>query len=215
MGFLDWFRGRKKAEMPAEPCAADTLRKLVSGVDEVFGDGLSEVEAMGVHPVALATLREAIRRRAKRRNVRFYEPAAGLAHFDADELRQARARIVQLAKSHALLADPEGSGRLLSAFAMAGGFQDVVVLAYEVRDVGGVSQSQAFQLLYNQNRLAAMSGRRAGPDRGESVANPEPAEEPKSKSIAGKTRKCIRCGTAFGDAGLQCPACGSTRFLWE
>ena len=214
MGFLDWFRGGKKAEMPEEPSADDTLRKLVSGIDEVFGDGLAEVEAMGVHPLALATLREAIRRRAKRPNVRFYEPAAGLACFDADELEQARARIVQLAQSHALLADPEGSGRLLSAFAMASGFEDIVALAYEVRDTGGTSQSHAFQLLYNQNRLAAMSCRscREGED---SVVDADAVEESKSRSVAGKTRKCMCCGAAFGEDGLQCPACGSSRFLWE
>jgi len=215
VGFLDWFRGRKKAEMAEEPCADDTLRKLICGVDEVFGDGLAEVEAMGANPLALATVREAIRRRAKQRNVRFYEPTAGFTCFDGDELQHARARIVQLAQSHALLADAERSGRLLSAFAMAGGFQDIIALAYEVRDTGGLSQSHAFQLLYNQNRLAAMVGRRAGPDRGESVAHAETAEEPKSKSVVGKTRKCIRCGAGFGENGLQCPACGSTRFLWE
>ncbi len=200
--------------MAEEPCADDALRKLLSGVDEVFGEGLTEVEAMGANLLALATVREAIRRRAKRRNVRFYEPTAGFTCFDADELQHARARIVQLAKSHALLADPEGSGRLLSAFAMAGGFQDIVALAYEVRDAGGASQSHAFQLLYNQNRLAAMSSRRPCPDGGESVAGAT-AEEPKSKSVVGKTRKCIRCGAAFGEDGLQCPTCGSTRFLWE
>ncbi len=216
MGFLDWIWSRKRAEIPEEGCAEHTLLKLVSKDDEVFGEGLAEVEAMGTgNPLALATVREAIRRRAKKRNMRFYEPAVGFTSFDGDELQHARARIVQLAQSHALLMDAERSGRLISAFTMTSRFQDVVALAYEVRDGGGLGQSQAFQLLYNQNKLAAMSrGRPSSPSEGP-VSNAETVEERKPKSVTGKTRKCVGCNAVFPENGLQCSVCGSSRFIWE
>ena len=168
---------KREAAFDVEPAAAESwaapgapvnrgplegiVEMLTSHDEQTFGEGLSRLQAIQqADPSGLEVLREAIRRRLNRRNVRFYEPRAGYTSFDAEEVTCARTEILALARRRALLADPEQAGRLLSAFSMVSGFDAVSDLAHEVRDVGGVDQSHAFQLLYNQNRLAAIAARR-------------------------------------------------------
>lgn len=134
------------------------VKKLVSSNDTTFGEGLTEILAISESdPLRLRSLREAIRRRSRKTEVLFYEPnVGGLTMRDGKEVCDARVRILSLAKESLLLADPQVSGNLLATFTTIGGFDAVVKLAYEIRDVIGLEQFQEFQLLYNQNRSAVV-----------------------------------------------------------
>ena len=158
MGFLDWVFGKSRKMSTEDPRLEPIVKKLVSSDDTIFGEGLSTVLAISESdPLRLHALREAIRRRSRKSEVRFYEPnVGGLTMRDGNEVWDARDRIVLLAKQSSLLADPQASGNLLAAFTTIGGFDGVVNLAYEIREVGGLNQFQAFQLLYNQNRSAVV-----------------------------------------------------------
>ena len=150
---------KREAGLAADDSRCERLvRQLTSRDDATFGDGLTEVLAIpDSDALRLRAIREAIRLRSGEEEVAFYEPdVGGLTVRRAEEVSKARDQILALAKERSLLADPEESGGLLAAFTTLGGFDAVVNLAYEIRDVAGFDQFQAFQLLYNQNRSAVV-----------------------------------------------------------
>jgi hypothetical protein len=55
-----------------------------------------------------------------------------------------------------LLEKPQVTGKHIAQFLTIHIFQDIVDLAHAVKEVGGVEQSQAFQLIFNQIRLEAI-----------------------------------------------------------
>jgi DNA-directed RNA polymerase subunit RPC12/RpoP len=42
-----------------------------------------------------------------------------------------------------------------------------------------------------------------------------PKESDRTRDCSGKVKKCLACGTEIPSGGLECPACGSARFIWE
>jgi hypothetical protein len=134
------------------------VQKLVSQNDTIFGEGQSEVLAIPASdPLRLRAIREAIRMRSGKGQISFYEPDVdGLIVRYGDALMDERALILQLAARKSLLDDPQASGNLIMALLALHGFEGVVELAHDVRDVGGSDQFQAYQLLYNQNRSSLL-----------------------------------------------------------
>lgn len=128
--------------------------KLISPNEASFLQGLSEATslAQGGESVGLQALNEAIRQKSGRKNVRFYEP--GLAGRDIKDIEQAPNRVLELAKRHALLEDPELSGRLISMCLPILGAEGLGRLCDQLCTVGGTDQFRAFQLLYNQMHSA-------------------------------------------------------------
>lgn len=41
------------------------------------------------------------------------------------------------------------------------------------------------------------------------------SKESKQKTVEGKIKKCVNCSATIPEDGLQCSACGSSRFIWE
>jgi hypothetical protein len=146
------------AAISEDPRFKRIVPKLVSQSEFTFSEGQTEVLAIPESdPVRLCAIREAIRIRNGKREVSFYEPIIGDPVVQGrNEIPDARKQILQLAKSKSLLDDPRTSGNLLYAFLTLHGFQEVVDLLIDVKEVGGLSQWHAYQLLYNQNRSSVM-----------------------------------------------------------
>lgn len=164
MGILDRLFRKTSVAKSDDPRFDRIVQKLVSQNDTIFGEGQSEVLAIPASdPLRLRAIREAIRIRSGRGDVSFYEPNVdglivrdGNAVMDGDQTIDERALILRFAARKSLLEDPQESGRLLIAFLALNGFEGVVELAREVRDIGGLDQFQAYQLLYNQNRSSLL-----------------------------------------------------------
>ena len=150
--------GRSSVMKSSDSRFEGIVQKLVSPNDSTFGQGLTEVLAIPESdPARLRAIREAIRRRSGKTNVQFYESDVGqLTKRPGEEVKNARDRVLQLARKRELLADPRMAGSFVAAFSVFFGFDAVRSLAVEVRNVGGLDQFQAFQLLYNQNRSAVV-----------------------------------------------------------
>ncbi|HLO32176.1 MAG TPA: hypothetical protein VK249_23710 [Anaerolineales bacterium] len=164
MGILGRLFRKTSTAKSDDPRFDRIVQKLVSQNDTSFGEGQTEVLAIPTSdPLRLRAIREAIRIRSGKEDVSFYEPNVdglivrdGDALMDGDQMLDERALILRLAARKSLLEDPQASGSLLITFLAYNGFESVVQLANEVRDVGGVDQSQAYQLLYNQNRSSLL-----------------------------------------------------------
>ncbi len=156
MNFIDSLLDKVCKIVRDDPDVNAVIQKLVSHDNTTFGEGLAEVLAIPEsNPLQLYILREAIRFRSGKREVQFYETfVGGLTVRNGEEVLTARDRILCLAKEKALLSDPKVSGNLIAAFTLIGGFEGVVELLHEIREVAGLDQFHAFQLLYNQNRSA-------------------------------------------------------------
>jgi hypothetical protein len=130
------------------------VAKLISPDEASFLQGLREATSLAKRGelVGLQALNEAIRHKSGRKDVRFYEP--GLAARDMKDIEQAPNGLLELAKRHALLEDPEVSGRLISMCLPILGAEGVGRLCDQVCAVGGSDQFRAFQLLYNQMHSA-------------------------------------------------------------
>jgi hypothetical protein len=137
-----------------EADAGNLVAKLTSRNEADFLQGLSEATSLAQRgeSLGLQALNEAIRQKSGRKDIRFYEP--GLAWRDIKEIEQAPNRLLELAQRHALLADSELSGRLISMCLPILGTDGLGRLCDEIRAVGGIEQSRAFQLLYNQMHSA-------------------------------------------------------------
>jgi hypothetical protein len=87
----------------------------------------------------------------------FYAPGALLGRADllAERLSNSRGKLIEMARTGALLDDPFHSGEMLSS-ALAGirDQGELEAFAKEVHSVGGANQLNAFQLLYNEQRCA-------------------------------------------------------------
>jgi hypothetical protein len=144
--------------------------------------------------------------------VSFYEPSVdGLIMWDAGEIRDERAEILRLAARKSLLEEPQASGNLLIVFLARHGFEGVVDLAHSVKDVGGLDQFQAYQLLYNQNRSSLLlrnfqnqvpefteyrivTGHKFDDSRAQAQRDPAILEETRGQLLS---VKCCFCGQVF------------------
>jgi hypothetical protein len=164
MGILDRLLRKTSVAKSDDPRFDIIVQKLISQNDTIFVEGQDEVLAIPESdPLRLRAIREAIRIRSGRGDVSFYEPNIdglivrdGDAMMDGDQIIDERALILRFAARKSLLEDPQVSGNLLSAFLALNGFEGVIELAVEVRDIGGLDQFQAYQLLYNQNRSSLL-----------------------------------------------------------
>ena len=158
MGILGRLFRKTSMAKSDDPRFDRIVQKLVSQNDTIFGEGQTEVLAIPASdPLRLRAIREAIRIRSGKGEISFYEPNVdGLIVRNGEAMMDERALILRLAARKSLLEDPQASGSLLIAFLALNGFEGVVELAHEVRDVGGLDQFQAYQLLYNQNRSSLL-----------------------------------------------------------
>ena len=153
------------------------VRRLISFTDEAtFLDALREATGLAQKGNALGVraLSEAIRRKSRKREVMFCtEPLGGFiwnainkgknvqqtsegittVSLDSErwenEKAEAEHRLLDLAKSQALLEDPGASQKLISVLWVLGRNDDLRKFLHRIYDVGGVEQGYAFQLLFN------------------------------------------------------------------
>lgn len=152
--------------------------RLISFTDETtFLDALREATELARKGNALGVraLSEAIRRKSGKRQVMFYTTPLGGFIWNAinkgknverttggitsvsldseqwgNEIAEAEHRLLELAKSKALLQNPEASQKLISVLWIHSGHDDLRELLHRIYDVGGGEQGYAFQLLFNQ-----------------------------------------------------------------
>ena len=204
MSLLDWLFGKSSRVSKEDKKFERIVKKLVSQDDTIFGDGLDEALAIpDNNPLRVNILDEAIRLRSGKRNVRFYEPdVGGLTVQDETELANAKDQILLLAKERSLLADPEVSGQVVAAFSATHSFDDVVGLAYEIRDIAGLDQCQVFQMLYNRNRSVVVLQTSEGK---------KTWTQKRSEEISA-IKKCAVCQETIEEGAITCPKCGNGVF---
>lgn len=160
MGFWSKLLG-KNAQPETDAKTQAMAAMMASNEEKMFLTGLEA--AIGLADSGdqrgLLAMRMAMVARSGKTTATFYEPGVvgGRADLLAERYANARSRLLELAKSGALLDDPQSSGELLSAalVTIGGSHNDLEGLAYEVLDVGGPAQAVAFQLLYNEQRCAS------------------------------------------------------------
>jgi hypothetical protein len=139
--------GQSKSETPAE--------KLASSDEAIFLQALQKAVSYAPRGDAtgLEAMREAIRKRAGNREVKFYTP--GFVFRNVGEAMSAREQLLQLAIKKALLNDPAQTGNLIMAFRAVNGFQSFFPLLEEMDAKAGFNQTCAFQLIFNEIRANA------------------------------------------------------------
>jgi hypothetical protein len=143
---------------PGDSTGSDSLVEMLTSDEEsIFQAAMSEVvniaDSGDGHGIEL--IRNAIKIRAGKENVSFYEPGIVLAK--AGRYENARELIVGLARRKALLDDVYHSGDLISAFMFTADpyGEDARGLLSEILSKGGISESHAFQLLFNELRCSS------------------------------------------------------------
>jgi hypothetical protein len=135
------------------------VSKLVSDNSADFTSGLQEAvnEAEAGDCKGIEAMREAIQLRSGKKEVTFYEPGLRISSGEDFSKRKQNApkKILELAKSHALLKDPYYSEDLITA--VMSGFDSTFLrdLVLETFKAGGTREAFNFQLLYNEIRCTA------------------------------------------------------------
>lgn len=133
------------------------VEKLISNDESTFLNGLTEaVEiADSGNYSGVETMQKAIKIRSGKTNINFFKPGIRTSFGEIDFGKEAKAKILELARRKALLEDVYLSGDLISKFNYFGGHGELSLLLEEVYRIGGDSQGHAFQLLFNEMRCSA------------------------------------------------------------
>jgi hypothetical protein len=95
-------------------------------------------------------MEKAMRRRAGRNDIAFLKQKLGvLTGRSFEESAESPKMLQRLAGERALLRDPRASQGLMSACLVGHGAEGVRECLLKAREVGGIDQFYAFQLLYN------------------------------------------------------------------
>ena len=155
MGLWSKLFGNTSNQRPRDPIvdrmASDDEETSLSGL----GEAVRRAESGDIS--GLTAIREAIRVRSGKEAVDFYQPGlvAGRGDQLAERLTQSRPKLIELAKSGALLRDPRVSGDLLSAaLTQVRDHGALEALTWDMYNAGGANQGFAFQLLYNEQRYS-------------------------------------------------------------
>jgi hypothetical protein len=139
-------------------------RRLIFYQDEATVlDALREATSLAPKgdDLGVRALSEAIRRRCGRTDVTFYAPAAGLTMRSMEETLGAEERLLDLARSGRLLADPAATQNLISA-ALGVSKDGLQGLVRTIFAVAGAEGGYDFQLLFNQMRCSLVLRRARG-----------------------------------------------------
>jgi hypothetical protein len=128
--------------------------KLISNDEPVFLAGLTEAVGIGNsgdRGAAVAAMREAIRLRSGKSVVSFYTPGlrSGSGMDLLNRMTEAGPKLLSLASSQSILADPQRTGELITAF-MPNGAPAISALLSQIYKLGGPSEGFAFQLVFNE-----------------------------------------------------------------
>lgn len=142
--------------IPKAPSIDQLVEKLVSNYESDFLDGLREAvgRADSGDYTAVEAMREAMRIRSGKNIVSFYSPGIVMT-MGFDRYLDAESKILELAKSQALLKDPEQSGDLIMALNTVSDANTMRDVLHKIYALGNKSEGFAFQLIFNEMRCSA------------------------------------------------------------
>ena len=140
--------------------------QLVSNNESSFVEGLTEAVSLAEsgNRKGLLALREAIRVRSGNKKIEFHTVGTVVTNGSSRYTSARDSENSTSAEQSQLLSNPKDTGNLISAFIQIADHRDLERLLNEVIEIGGPKSGFAFQLIYNELILSAISSLEPGID---------------------------------------------------